>query len=71
MAVGLMGGGDDEGDGVSLQAGHLTQVEDDIEVALGVDEVLQDGVDLSPVVGVDLTVDGDDDRATRPADAEV
>jgi len=71
VAVGLMGGGDDERDGGSLQAGHLTEVEDDVEVALGVDEVLQDGVDLRPVAGVDLTVDGDDDRATRPADAEV
>jgi len=71
MAVGLVGGGNDEGHGVALQAGHLTEVEDDVEVALGIDEILQNGVDPGPVLGADLTVDGDDDRATRPADAEV
>ena len=71
MTVGLVGGGDDEGDGVALQVGHLAQVEDHVEVALGVDEVQQDGLDLGPVAGADRAVDGDDDRATRPADAEV
>jgi hypothetical protein len=70
VAVGLVGGVDDEGDGVALEVADLAQVEDDVEVALGVDEVSEDGVDPRPVFEPDLAVDGDDDRPAGPADGE-
>ncbi len=70
MAVGPLGGVDDERCGVALEAAHLTQVEEDVEVALGVDDVAQDGVDALPVVEAVDAVDGDDDRAAAAADAD-
>ncbi len=70
MAVGLVGGVDDERNGVPLQVGHLAQVEDDVEVALGVDQVAEHGAEERPAVGADLALDGDDDGAAGAADAE-
>jgi hypothetical protein len=61
---------DDQGYGVALERHHLAQVEDDVEVALGVDQVPQDGVDPGPVGVVNLPMDGDDHRPARAADAE-
>src|SRR5215213_8003179 len=70
VAVGLAGGGDDERGGVVLQPGHLAEVEDDVEVALRVDDVPQDGTEPPRVLGRDLAVDGHDDGATGTADRE-
>jgi len=70
MAMGLMGGVDDERNCVALEVTHLAQIEYDVEVALGVDQVLEDGVDTRPVVEADLTVDGDDNRSAGAADGE-
>ena len=70
VAVGLVGGVHDEGDRIALEVRHLAQVEDDVEIALGVDQILEHGVDACPVVEADLTVDGDDDRSAGPANGE-
>lgn len=70
MAVGLVGGVDDERDGADLEAVDVAQVEDDVEVPLGVDQVPEDGVEDRPPVGADLAVDGDDDRSAGPGDVE-
>ena len=68
--MGSLGGVDDERGGVALEAGHLTEVEEDVEVALRVDDVPQDRVDALPVVEAVDPVDGDDDRAAGAADAD-
>ena len=70
MGVGLAGGVDDEGNGIPLQGDDVAEVEDDVEVALVVDEIAQDPVDARPVVDFDLAVDGDDDGSPDPADVE-
>jgi len=61
---------DDEGHSVAFQINDLREVEYDVEVALVVDEIPQDGVDARPVVEVDLTVDGDDHGPARPGDVK-
>jgi gamma-glutamylcyclotransferase (GGCT)/AIG2-like uncharacterized protein YtfP len=70
VAVGPRGGVDDERGGVALEAAHLAQIEEHVEVALGVDDVPQDGVDALPVVEAVDPVDGDDDGAAGAADAD-
>jgi hypothetical protein len=70
VAVGLAGGMDDEGHGVALQVDNFGEVDDDIEVALVVNEIPKDGVDARPVREVDLTVDADDHGPACPADGE-
>ena len=70
MAVGPLGGVDDERGGVAVEPDDLPEVEKDVEVALGVDDVAQDGVDPLPVLEPGDTVDGDDDRAAGAADAD-
>lgn len=70
VALRLAGGVEDQGDGSALEVDDLAEVEDDVEVALGVDEIAQDGIDARPVVEADLTTDGDDHGPSRPADAQ-
>jgi hypothetical protein len=53
-----------------IEGRHAAQVDDDVEVALGVDEVGEDVVDPRPVLEVDLAVDGHHDGAPSPTDGE-
>ncbi len=68
--MGLVGRLHDQRYRVALQVRDLAQVEDDVEVALGVDEVLQDDVDPRLVVEADLAMDGHDHSPAGAADGE-
>jgi len=68
--VGLVGGVDDEVNRVTPQVHQLAQVENDVQVPLGVDEIPKEGIDAAPVVEADIAMNGDDHRPARPADAE-
>ncbi len=70
VTVSLAGGVDDERHSVALQARDFAEIENDVEIALGVDEVPQNGFDRQPPAWADGTVDGHDHRAAGPADAE-
>jgi len=53
-----------------IEGRYAAQVDDDVEVPLGVDEVGEDVVDPRPVLEVDLAVDGHHDGAPSPTDGE-
>ena len=71
VVVRPLGGVDDQGRDAALHGGHLAEVEEDVKVALGVDDVAQDGVDLLPAAEAGDVVDGDDHRAAGAGDGDV
>ncbi len=70
MTVRLAGGADDERHGVALEVGDIAEVEDDVKVPLGVDQISEQAVHARPVVGAYLALDGDDHRARPATDGE-